>query len=311
MGMVDNMNFNNLNEWHHTVVVPQRPNVIFCTHAQNLEDVRASGFLDNLPNLLNKDVLLTALAAAKKKPDWKFFITHNGGEHSTACSIVHEKELLGSLSLDSFYNSKTYAIDVRMALTSPSIRRGAQRKSHVSSSNPKRILRMLLSECKPTPLEQQAGVTAMHAATVARQLIEEATTYSVDSNINPTVLYAFLQERKLWDDYTQVALAAGAQPTFAQEVERRTLLKVVGDTLATAKTSGKMVVAAPTDSGYYVFGMDTKRGLFNAPPVHVLDGHLTDDMRTKLGMLKLASPQTLVPNVGVRLEDAYALIREA
>lgn len=313
MVMSRDMNLDNMSEWYHTVVVPRTPNVIFCMHVNDVEDRKASGFLDDLPNKLHKDILLTALAAAKQRPDWKFFITQNGGNFSTSCSVMYERELLGSLSLDSFYNSKTYTSDTRMALTSPSIRREAQRKNHIASTNPKRVLRMLLKEFRPTPPERQAAVRAAQAATVAHQLIEEAITYSVDSNINPTVLYAFLQERGLWADYLHAALARGAKPDFGAEIERRSALKVVGDTLATARKTGKLIIATPVDGGYYVFDMDARRGLSAAPPVYGADSNLNDAMRTKLGMLKLSSPKTLVPNVGVRLNEngnVYALVAE-
>lgn len=307
------MNFNNMSEWHHTVVVPRTPNVIFATHTLHLENVQRSGFLNDLPNKLHKDVLLTALAAAKDKPDWKFFITHNGGTYSTACAVVHGEELLGTLSLDSYYNRTKGTVDTRLALTTPSIRRDAVRKNHVSTSNPKRMLRTLLAECIPTPPERAATDRATLAATKANQLINDATTYSVDSNINPTHLYAFLAERGLWDAFKHVAVAHGANPEFGSEVERRCALKVVGDTLALAKKSGKLVVATPVAAGYYLSSMDTSRGLASGPPVFVRDSELTDDMRTKLGMLKLTNTNTLVPDTGVRVNDngnAYVLVGE-
>jgi hypothetical protein len=307
------MNFNNMSEWHHTVVVPRTPNVIFATHTLHLENVQRSGFLNDLPNKLHKDVLLTALAAAKDKPDWKFFITHNGGNYSTACAVVHGEELLGTLSLDTYYNRTKGNMDARLALTTPSIRRNAQRKNHVASSDPKRMLRTLLAECIPTPPERAATDRATLAANKANQLINDATTYSVDSNINPTHLYAFLAERGLWDAFKHVAVAHGANPEFGSEVERRCALKVVGDTLALAKRNGKLVVATPVAGGYYVNGMDTSRGLASGPPVFVRDSDLTDDMRTKLGMLKLTNTNTLVPDTGVRVNDngnAYVIVGE-
>ena len=308
------MNFNNMSEWHHTVVVPRTPNVIFATHMQHLEIVRHRGTLDNLPNVLHKDVLLTALAAAKDKPDWKFFITHNGGDYSTSCAVVHGEELLGTLSLDTYYNRTKGTMDARLALTTPSIRRNAVRKNHVASSDPKRMLRTLLAECIPTPPEKAAKQRAELAASKANQLINDATTYSVDANINPTHLYAFLSGHGLWDTFKHAAVAHGANPEFGSEVERRCALKVVGDTLALAKRSGRLVVATPAAAGYYLSGMDTSRGLASDPPVFVRDSDLTDDMRTKLGMLKLTNTNTLVPDTGVRLNensDAYVLVGEA
>jgi len=309
------MNFNNMNEWHHTVVVPRTPNVIFATHVLHLEATKARGFLDDLPSKLYKDVLLTALAAAKARPDWKFFITHNGGNYSTSCAIVHGQELLGTLSVEGYYNRTKGTCDTRLALTSPSIRNAAARKNHIASADPKRILRALLAECKPTPPEAAAYSRASVASAVANQLINDATTYSVDSNINPTVLYAFLQERNLWDAYKHVAVAHGAKPDFGAEVERRCALKVTGDTLAAAKTNNKLLVAAAVAAGYYVIGMDTSRGLAVGSPVFVRDSELNDDMRTKLGMLKLANANTLIPNVGVRVEvnsatNTYVLVGE-
>ena len=304
------MNFNNMNEWHHTVVVPRTPNVIFATLVQNLEIVRARGFLDDLPNKLHKSVLLVALDAAKARPDWKFFITHNGGNFSTSCAVVHGEELLGTLSLDSYYNRAKGNVDVRLALTSPSIRSAAVRKNHIASADPKRILRALLAECNPTPPETAATRRADVAAAKANQLINDATTYSVDSNINPTVLYAFLQGQGLWDAFKQTAQAAGASHDFGSEVERRCALKSVGDTLLHAKKIGKLVVAVPVVAGYYLIGMDTSRGLRGGPPVLVRDGDLNDDMRTKLGMLKLANPSTLIPDVGVRADNTFIIVGE-
>lgn len=311
----NNMNYNNMNEWHHTVVVPRVPNVIFATKQEMLEIVRDRGFLEDLPNKLYKDILLTAMSAAKQKPDWQFFITHNGGNYSTSCAVVHGEELLGTLSVEQYYNrSNGYASAYRMALTTPSIRRNAVRKNYIASSNPKHILKMVLAECIPTPPERAATDRAALAASKANQLINEATTYSVDSNINPTVLYAFLSERGLWDAFKHVAVAYGANPEFGSEVERRCALKVVGDTLALAKKSGKLVVATPVAGGYYVSGMDTSRGLTDGPPVYVPDSDLNDDMRTKLGMLKLTNPNTLVPDTGVRVNEnsnAYVVVGEA
>jgi hypothetical protein len=308
------MNFNNMNEWHHTVVVPRTPNVIFATLVTMLEVVRARGTLDNLPNTLHKSLLLTAMTAAKERPDWKFFITHTGGNASTSCAIVHGQELLGTLSVDGYYNRTKGTYDTRLALTSPSIRNAAVRKNHIASADPKRILRALLAECNPTPPETAALGRADRTAVVANQLINDATTYSVDSNINPTVLYAFLQGQGLWDAFKQTAQAAGAKPDFGAEVERRCALKVTGDTLAAAKKSGKMLVATGVAGGYYVFGMDTSRGLQGGPPVYVSDSDLNDDLRTKLGMLKLANANTLIPNVGVRTNadgNTFALVGEA
>jgi hypothetical protein len=308
------MNFNNMNEWHHTVVVPRVPNVIFATLMTMLEVVRARGTLDDLPNTLHKSLLLTAMAAAKERPDWKFFITHTGGNASTACNIVHGQELLGTLSVDGYYNARKGTYDTRLALTSPSIRNAAVRKNHIASADPKRILRALLAECNPTPPETAALSRANQAVSVANQLINDATTYSVDSNINPTVLYAFLQGQGLWDAYKQTAQAAGARPDFGAEIERRCALKVAGDTLAAAKKSGKMLIATGVAGGYYVIGMDTSRGLQGGPPVYVPDSDLNDDMRTKLGMLKLAHANTLIPNVGVRTNadgNTFALVGEA
>jgi len=304
------MNFNNMNEWHHTVVVPRTPNVIFATHMPMLEVVRARGTLDNLPNTLHKSLLLTAMAAAKERPDWKFFITHTGGNASTSCAIVHGQELLGALSVDGYYNRTKGTYDTRLALTSPSIRNAAVRKNHIASADPKRILRALLAECNPTPPERAAHARADAAAIRANQLINDATTYSVDSNINPTVLYAFLQERGLWDAYKNAATAHGASHDFGSEVERRCALKSVGDTLMYAKKSGKLVVAVPVVAGYYLIGMDTSRGLRGGPPVLVRDGDLNDDMRTKLGMLKLANPSTLIPDVGVRADNTFIIVGE-
>lgn len=308
------MNFNNMNEWHHTVVVPRVPNVIFATPLTMLEVVRARGTLDDLPNKLHKDVLLTAMAAAKQRPDWKFFITQTGSNASTSCAMVHGEELLGTLSVDGYYNRTKGNYDTRLALTSPSIRNAAVRKNHIASADPKRILRALLAECNPTPPEMAALGRADRTAVVANQLINDATTYSVDSNINPTVLYAFLQKQNLWDAYKQAAYAHGAAPNFAAEVERRCALKVTGDTLAAAKKSGKMLVATGVAGGYYVIGMDMLRGLQGGPPVYVPDSDLNDDMRTKLGMLKLANANTLVPNVGVRTNvdgNTYVVVGEA
>jgi hypothetical protein len=305
------MNFNNMNEWHHTVVVPRVPNVIFATPLTMLEVVRARGTLDDLPNKLHKDVLLTAMAAAKQRPDWKFFITQTGSSMSTSCAIVHKAELLGSLSVDGYYNHTKGTHDTRLALSSPSIRNAAVRKNHIASADPKRILRALLAECNPTPPETVAMGRASQAASMANQLINDATTYSVDSNINPTVLYVFLQGQNLWDAYKQEAYAHGAAPNFAAEVERRCALKVTGDTLATAKKSGKLLIATGFAAGYYVIGMDAGRGLASGPPVFVHDNDLTDDMRTKLGMLKLANTNTLIPNVGVRTSDTFVIVGEA
>lgn len=307
------MNFNNMSEWHHTVVVPRTPNVIFATHMQHLENVQRSGFLNDLPNKLYKDVLLTAMAAAKEKPDWKFFITHTGGNYSTSCAVVHGEELLGTLSVEHYYERGSYHAAYRLTLTTPSIRRNAVRKNYAATNNPKRMLKMVLAECIPTPPEQAAADRATLAATKANQLINDATTYSVDSNINPTHLYAFLSERGLWDAFKHVAVAYGAHPEFGAEVERRCALKVVGDTLALAKRSGKLVVATPVAAGYYLSSMDTSRGLASGPPVFVRDSDLTDGMRTKLGMLKLTNTNTLVPDVGVRLNEnsnAYVLVGE-
>jgi hypothetical protein len=48
--------------------------------------------------------------------------------------------------------------------------------------------------------------------------------------------------------------------------------------------------------------------------VYVPDSDLNDDMRTKLGMLKLANTNTLIPNVGVRTNadgNTFALVGEA
>lgn len=308
------MNFNNMNEWHHTVVVPRVPNVIFATHMPMLEVVRARGTLDDLPNTLHKGVLLTAMAAAKERPDWKFFITQTGGNASTSCSIVHGQELLGVLSVDGYYNARKGTYDTRLALTSPSIRNAAVRKNHIASADPKRVLRALLAGCNPTPPEKAALSRADQAVSVANQLINDATTYSVDSNINPTVLYAFLQEQNLWDAFKHAAVARGARPDFGAEIERRCTLKVTGDTLAAAKKSGKMLIATGVAGGYYVIGMDTNRGLQSGPPVYVPDSDLNDDMRTKLGMLKLANQNTLIPNVGVRMSadgNTFALVGEA
>jgi hypothetical protein len=308
------MNFNNMNEWHHTVVVPRTPNVIFATPATMLDVMRARGTLDDLPNTLHKGVLLTAMAAAKERPDWKFFITQTGSNMSTACNIVHGQELLGVLSVDGYYNRTKGTYDTRLALTSPSIRNAAVRKNHIASADPKRILRALLAECNPTPPETAALGRADRTASVANQLINDATTYSVDSNINPTVLYAFLQEQNLWDAFKLRAVASGAKSDFGAEVERRCALKVTGDTLAAAKKSGKMLVATGVAGGYYVFGMDMLRGLQGGPPVYVSDSDLNDDMQTKLGMLKLTNANTLIPNVGVRTNadgNTFALVGEA
>jgi hypothetical protein len=308
------MNFNNMNEWHHTVVVPRTPNVIFATHMQHLENVQRSGFLEDLPNKLHKDLLLTAMAAAKQRPDWRFFITHTGGNYSTSCDVVHGEELLGTLGIEHYYaRGNGYASAYRLTLTSPSIRNAAARKNHMASADPKRILRALLAECNPTPPEMAALGRADRTAVVANQLINDATTYSVDSNINPTVLYAFLQERGLWEAYKNEATAYGASHDFGSEVERRCALKVTGDTLAAAKKSSKMLVATGVAGGYYVVGMGTGRGLADGSPVYVPDSDLNDDMRTKLGMLKLANANTLVPNVGVRTNvdgNTYVVVGE-
>ena len=305
------MNYNNMSEWHHTVVVPRTPNVIFATYMQHLENVQRSGFLNDLPNKLYKDTLLTALAAAKEKPDWKFFITHTGGAYSTSCAVVHGEELLGTLGIEHYYDSKKgYSASYRLTLTTPSIRKNAQRKNYAATNNPKRMLKMVLEECIPTSPERVATQRAELAANKANQLINDATTYSVDSNINPTVLYAFLQERNLWDAYKHVATAYGASYDFGSEVERRCALKSVGDTLLYAKKSGKLVVAVPVVAGYYLIGMDTSRGLRGGPPVLVRDGDLNDDMRTKLGMLKLANPSTLIPDVGVRADNTFIIVGE-
>lgn len=297
------MNFNNMSEWHHTVVVPRVPNVIFATHMQHLENVQRSGFLEDLPNKLYKDVLLTAMAAAKEKPDWKFFITHNGGNYSTSCAVVHGEELLGTLGTEHYYERGNYNAAYRLTLTTPSIRRAAVRKNYVATNNQKRMLKAVLAECIPTPPEQAATHRAVVAANKANQLINDATTYSVDSNINPTHLYAFLSERGLWDAFKHVAETHGATPGFGSEVERRCALKAVGDTLALAKKSGRLTVATPVAGGYYLSSMDTSRGLASGPPVYMPDIALSDDMRTKLGMLKLANANTLVPDTGVRVDD--------
>jgi hypothetical protein len=278
---------------------------------QHLENVQRSGFLNDLPNKLYKDTLLTALAAAKEKPDWKFFITHTGGAYSTSCAVVHGEELLGTLGIEHYYDSKKgYSASYRLTLTTPSIRKNAQRKNYAATNNPKRMLKMVLEECIPTSPERVATQRAELAANKANQLINDATTYSVDSNINPTVLYAFLQERNLWDAYKHVATAYGASYDFGSEVERRCALKSVGDTLLYAKKSGKLVVAVPVVAGYYLIGMDTSRGLRGGPPVLVRDGDLNDDMRTKLGMLKLANPSTLIPDVGVRADNTFIIVGE-
>lgn len=308
------MNYNNMSEWHHTVVVPRTPNVIFATHMQHLENVQRSGFLNDLPNKLYKDTLLTALAAAKEKPDWKFFITHTGGNYSTSCAVVHGEELLGTLGIEHYYDSKKgYSASYRLTLTTPSIRKNAQRKNYAATNNPKRMLKMVLEECIPTPPERVATQRAELAANKANQLINDATTYSVDSNINPTHLYAFLQGQGLWEAFKHVAVAYGANPEFGSEVERRCALKTVGDTLALAKKSGKLTVATPVAGGYYLSSMDTSRGLAAGPPVYIPDIALSDGMRTKLGMLKLASANTLVPDTGVRVNDngnAYVVVGE-
>lgn len=304
------MNYNNMSEWHHTVVVPRTPNVIFATHVMHLENVRRNGFFEDLPNKLYKDVLLTALAAAKKRPEWQFFITHAGGKYSTVCNVVCGEELLGVLSVESYYSGKTHTIEYRMLLTTPSIREAAQRKNNIASSDPKRILKTLLAECKPTPLEKRALRKADAAVRTAQQVINELATYSVDSNINPNTLYNFLLERGLWDAYKSVAVAKGAKPEFGERVEKNTAQKAIADTLENAKARGKLVTLVREGDGYYKSVSALHRGLSDAPPVFVHDSDLSDSMRTKIGMVKLAEHLAMIPNVGMRIEHVYVLVED-
>ena len=304
------MNFNNMSEWHHTVVVPRVPNVIFATHMQHLENVQRSGFLEDLPNKLYKDVLLTAMAAAKQRPDWQFFISHTGGNYSTICYIICKDEQLGVLSVEHYYARGTYSAAYRLMLSTPSIRNKAQRKNHVASANPKRMLKLVLDECIPTPLEKRFTTKANDAVRIAQQMINDATTYSVDSNINPTVLYAFLSGHGLWDAYKAIAVTSGAASYFGAEVERRCALKSVGDAMEKARVDSKLVTMTPHGEGYYRNVSAKSRGLEDTPPTFVHDNDISDALRTKIGLLKLSNKTTLVPGVGLRVDDVYIVIED-
>lgn len=305
------MNFNNTREWHHTVVVPRVPNVIFATHMQHLENVQRSGFLEDLPNKLYKDVLLTAMAAAKQRPDWQFFISHTGGNYSTSCYILCGEEQLGTLSVEHYYaRGNGYASAYRLTLTTPSIRNKAQRKNHVATNNPKRMLKLVLDECIPTPLEKRVTAKAHHAVHTAQQMITDATTYSLDANINPNTLYDFLSERGLWDAYKSVAVTRGSKPDFGTNIERKVTLKAIGDVMEKAKVDSKLVTMTPHGEGYYRNVSAKVRGLEDTPPTFVHDNDISDALRTKIGLLKLSNKTTLVPGVGLRVDDVYIVIED-
>jgi len=305
------MNFNNTMEWHHTVVVPRVPNVIFATHMQQLENVQRSGFLEDLPNKLYKDVLLAAMAAAKKQPDWQFFITHNGGNYSTACNITCKGELLGALGVEHYYaRGNGYSAAYRLTLSTPSIRNKAVRKNYVATSNPKHMLKLVLAECIPTPLEDRVRRTAYSAVCTAQQMITDATTYSLDANINPNTLYDFLSERGLWDAYKSVAVTRGSKPDFGTNIERKVTLKAIGDVMEKAKMDSKLVTMTPHGEGYYRNVSAKSRGLEDTPPTFVHDNDISDALRTKIGLIKLSNKGTLVPGVGLRVDDVYIVIED-
>lgn len=305
------MNFDNTREWHHTVVVPRVPNVVFVTHMQHLENVQRSGFLEDLPNKLYKEVLLTAMAAAKQRPDWQFFISHTGGNYSTNCYILCKDEQLGVLNVEHYYaRGNGYASAYRLTLSTPSIRNKAQRKNYVATSNPKHMLKLVLRECIPTPLEKLIRNTAYTAVCSAQQMITDATTYSLDANINPNTLYDFLSERGLWDAYKSVAVTRGSKPNFGTNIERKVTLKAIGDVMEKAKMDSKLVTMTPHGEGYYRNVSAKSRGLEDTPPTFVHDNDISDALRTKIGLLKLSNKTTLVPGVGLRVGDVYIVIED-
>lgn len=277
--------------WDHTPLTPRAPNVFFVTLAVNAGEEK--------PDNLHTDLYgVVVLGAAKKQPSWTFLVRKAGvAPESTTCVIFAGDEQIGSLSMDINYKGNQYGKYV-LALTTPSLKRNT-RFGNITSADPKRILRAVMTECKPTTLMDKLYKAASEASTKANQTLYHATNYSVDTTVNPCVLYRFLEAKGLWADYTEYAIASGAASNFGQSISEKAALKVKADTLYRSQTFVDCSMFIHMGGEYY--GM---------PDVHMVPVAVTppqkteldDDARTKVGMLKLAPVGSIVADVGLRVD---------
>lgn len=228
---------------------------------------------------------VTALATSR--PDWWFI---NYGYYGTNCTIWYDGEEIGELDYDD--HSENFG------LSCPAIRAAFQRKNWMHTKDPKKFLKAVIKNVKPTPLEQQwsqrasGGVSALNTISASGR---SGAWYNMVSNQNDLLAFVALHAEQF----------KSVSPTFKADDFLRNI-EVWSDAQRVQKSINdkNAVIVIKLGGGRYSIcraGSDTEEDGGEWKPY--TDSDLPSNILEPLGIMKLMDKGKLLADYGYRFDD--------
>lgn len=239
---------------------------------------------------------------AKRNPSWSF---NAYGATVRGRVIVYSyfdvyigREKLGTISLGCRAGNDTYEIK-SPALVANS---GRRRRDHVQSADIKKAAKLVTEHIKPETqaLKVSKARSALNQLMAMKGHEADRETIRDQKALWPALRQLLIAE---WDTLEPKLRAHNAAPTYLERFIPN---------LRTLDDATKLITKVNNNGGTYILIDDN--GNYVAHRGALIDvltsSDLTADMRTKLGMLKLCADETVLPDVGARLNDRTFYIPE-
>jgi hypothetical protein len=228
--------------------------------------------------------VVTALASAR--PNWWFTLY---GYENTNCGVWCDNEDLGELDYDS--HSKMFGV------ASPAIRNTLERKKKRQTKDPKKFLKLVITNVKQTPMferwEKAASTAFSHLNSISANA-RSAAWYNLASNQN-SLLGFMANHAKEFESFNP----AFKSDTFLSKLEKH----IEADRLANLTKLHGACLLIKLGGGHYAIRKED--GVWEP----CTDSTLPSNLAEPLGALKLMDSETLMHNYGYRHDnDTFIVI---
>ena len=256
-------------------------------------------------NVVMKDHMWELVSAlAPKNPDWTFVLAHGYPAHDTiihfnAFRVVDGNDVeLGKVMADVRYSSSVgsqpaYLIDSKHLAA----RRGEKKTTKLDVA-----IREIKKSFRPDTQAEVINAAINEATTVYRDA-KHKKSWASDRLVATLKEKAYVWVREYYLDEFSASVDETTQKKLREQIELEMEIKTIEDVGDKIDTDKSYLIIK--DGSRYIVRIDDNVKLCD-------DSSLPEDVRSKLGMLKLVEVSQFIDNVGCRVNDnTFVVVKES
>jgi hypothetical protein len=230
-----------------------------------------------------------------KNPAWEFHVKGDGSDLNTnnvdvrGLTVKKDGEVLGSIECEHRYgNNRGWVFEINSGI----IKAGRERSGGYCTKDPKKALAAIKKTFISKTINERINTARDVASNVIHRQIRQKNSDASDSfrKLESSVKkFAFELRPTEYEDY---AIQSGVGVVLSKYKEQSLEMKTVQDIKNKFEKAGAINLVI-VDKGKYIVKTGDEVKLYD-------DNTLPNDMRGKLGMLKLVEPEQMIEGVGCR-----------